>query len=277
MRSKFMVFNSVSDFLAMKRLREYVDRDSLQWFGGRTEKEAVAYFQTGAGEEETRAARALVDKIDVEVHEGTRKVWRPDVCGAYPIVADYLAGEPLSMRNRLNEISRLSPIRVVMNISVASGVEPDTIARRGAALAAFAMKLSEQRPVELWISSAFYNEKTRIDVGWRAKLDLPMNVSQVVASFTPSVCRLLNFATLEVLSGATNATTYATYPFVLDRYSAYNSRDRYLRAFREYMNLEPDDVVLDAGILTDGRAIDHNPVQWVKDMLKQYGETEQED
>lgn len=272
MNNNFAVFHSVTDFLAFNAPCPYDKRQLSEWTGPRTLAESRDYMRTGASWQETNAARKLVDKIDAEVHESTRTIWKPSPFGAYPIVPDYLAGDPFSMRNKETEQSPAGPVRVVLNISVAAGVTAATIARRGAAMAAFAMKLSEHRPVELWISSAFHNEIKRIDVGWRTRLDMPMNVSQVVASFDRSVCRMINFATLHNLSGCGADDRTATYPFRLKGRDAYHGRDGYMAAFREYMQLAPEDIVLDAGILTDVAAIDRDPVKWVRDMLSKYGE-----
>lgn len=272
MKTNFVIFDSVTDFCAAEK-HAYYDGRRDNWTGPRSLKEATDYLRRGASESETKEARDLVNKIDAEIHERAHHQWAPSPFGAYPVVPDYLAGDPFSMRHKVSVASDAAPVHVVLNISVAAGMKAGTIAKRGAAMAAFAMKLAEHRPVELWISSAFHNSTGRADVGWRCKLDMPMNVSQVVAAFDRSVCRVMNFSLLEYLTtGEGGQYTNDSYPFVLKDADAYQSRDRFVQYFREYQKLEPDDVVLDAGILTDCNLIDRDPVRWVKSMLAKYGE-----
>jgi hypothetical protein len=277
-KSSFMVFDSIHDFIAAptsKRTAEYL-QNTDSWTGPRNYNASREYFKRGADESEMRNARDLMDKIDVEVHGHVGEQWTPQVYGAYPIVPDYLAGDPLCMRAKDRIEFDGAPLRVVLNIAVAAGMGEHTIARRAAAAAAFAMKLSERRPVELWMSVAVHNRLLRADVGFRVKLDMPMNLSQVIAAFNRSVCRVLMFPMVEyAATGDVNAPfTQDSYAFELKGLDAYSDRERpyYMQAFREYQNLDHDDIVLDAGILTDCNEIDTNPVKWVKDMLAKYGE-----
>jgi hypothetical protein len=273
MRSSFVAYHSVHDFINAPRAVELVESQGRAWTGPYNVAQSKTYFRQGATALETKAARELVNKIDAEVHEATHHVWAPAPFGAYPIVPDYLAGDPFSMRTKIEERSPAAPVRIFLAIGVAAGVSQQTIARRGAAMAAFAMKLSEHRAVELWMCTAANNGRWRVDVGWKCKLDMPMNVSQIVAAFSPAVCRMLNMSHWEYqVTQKTDANTHDTYAFELKGVSAYRDRDRYVKAFREYMELGRDDILLDSGILTDVSAIDNDAVKWVKDMLAKYGE-----
>ncbi|HWG89155.1 MAG TPA: hypothetical protein VN679_15325 [Candidatus Acidoferrales bacterium] len=278
MKSNFKVYDSVHAFVGTRGNEQTIDRLALrtdEWTGPRNYKESKTYFLHGAGEDELSASRKLLNQIDVAVHGVQGEVWKPQVYGAYPVVADYLAGDPMCMRNKEWDETDVAPVRIILNTAVAAGVEADTIARRAAASAAFAMKLSERRPVELWISTALHNMRLKTDVGFRVKLDMPMNLSQVVAAYDRSVSRVLTSPILELLANNDdpNATESCDgYSFELNGFNANRGgRHMYMKAFRDYMNLSEDDIVLDAGILTDCEAIDRNPVEWVKSMLIKYG------
>lgn len=280
LKSNFKVYDSIHEFVnaPFSDAARCAISDRLDaWTGPRNFDASKEYFVSGAPEHELRDARNLADKIDVEVHGHTGEQWTPQVYGAYPIVGDYLAGDPLNMRAKEQVEFDAAPVRVFLNIGVAAGMNEGTILRRAAAAAAFTMKLSERRPVELWTGIAFHNRRLNADVGYRVKLDMPMNLSQVIAAFNRSVCRVLSFPIAECLANMDdpNATfSQDSFAFELKGYDAYKVLERpdYVKALREYHNLGPDDIVLDAGILTDCTLIDANPVKWVKEMLAKYGE-----
>ena len=272
MKSEFRVYDSVHEFCSadIAPIDDVFDRMGRGWAGNRNFAKSREYFLAGASEAETKPARDLLDAIDVEVHGHKGGVWAPSVQGAFPCVHDWLIGSPTAMRSKVQEETECAPVRVVLNITVAQGVNQHTIAHRAAAAAAFAMKLSEHRPVELWAAVAARNDRNMTDCGFRIKLDMPLNLSQVMAAFNPSVCRRLAITYCHTFSeGAPNEFNYT---FNCGGVSPYTNRDKFVRNMRAALKLGDDDIVLDAGILTDVQQIDHNPVQWVKDMLAKYGE-----
>ncbi len=272
MQNTFKIYDSVSEFCGadIAPIDDVFNRVGHGWAGYRDFAQSREYFLAGASEAETKPARDLLNAIDVEVHGHKGDVWAPSVQGAFPCVHDWLIGSPTAMRSKVQEETECAPVRVVLNISVAAGVNQHTIAHRAAAAAAFAMKLSEHRPVELWAAVAVRNDDNMTDCGFRVKLDMPINLSQVMAAFNPSVCRRLAIAYCHTFSGGTS--NQFSYSFNCGGASPYEDRDKFVRNMRAALKLGEDDIVLDAGILSDVQQIDRNPVQWVKDMLAKYGE-----
>lgn len=248
-----------------------IKQQVMHWYGGRDFKASKEYFQRGADEDEIADARALMNQIDVEIHGVHGEVWKPQVYGAYPCVPDYLAGDPMCMRMKELDESEQAPVRVVLDIGVPARTSHRVIAKRAAAATAFAMKLSEQRPVELWIADAGYNEKLRRDYGWRCKLDMPTNISQVMAAFNPSVNRMMMLHFAEQISGGTNSLTEAGLMFVLNGVAGEHG-ELYRQELVKYLQLDKDDIVLHTLLNKEDMAqIDRNPAKWVMDMLTKYG------
>ena len=251
--------------------REHVISNALRWAGGRDFEEAKAYFLRGADEDEVHEARELLNKIDIEVHGVQGEVWKPQFYGAYPVVPDYLAGDPLCMRTKEQDENEQAPVRVVLDIGVPAKTPQRVIAKRAAAATAFVMKLSETRPVELWIADAGYDEVLKRDYGWRCKLDMPTNMAQVMAAFNPSVNRMLMLHYAHQLAGGKGHYDRASLLFALNGVAG-GYPAQYRRELVKYLQLDKDDIVLHTLLDTDAmEAIDLNPVKWVKDMLLEHG------
>lgn len=272
----FPVYNSISEFLAALPSREMWGWNSemvgrSKWAGGRTFEDAKDYYRRGADEDELRAARDLIDQIDIHIHGVKGDVWKPQVHGAYPIVPDYLAGDPFSMRWKELDEQVLAPMKIILDTGVSCDVSSTTLARRAAAVTAFAMKLSERRPVEVWIAHPLNHSTRNMDIAWMTKMDAPVNISQVMAAYNPSVCRKLDLNMAEHLSGSNGAYSGEHYPLSIKGMDVHYNRAGYAKAFREVFHVGPDDLILGPAGSFDMDDIDANPVEWVRTMLMQYG------
>lgn len=270
MKSNIKWYGSVAEYVESLKPEYSIYERELHWLGGCAFKEYCAYFKAGAGDSETCGAKKLVNKIDASFRDREVLQWMPSVQGAYPIVPEYLAGFHECMRAKRAVGSDIAPIKVMLCTNVASGVTHTTMARRAAAYAAFVMRLSETRPVELYAVSLFHHRNKCVDVGAVVKLDAtPIDLSQIIAAFNPSVARGCTFTKLGELAGDTERESY---PFELKGVSAYKDRKGYVKAAREYLGLVESDVMLDSGILTDVNAIDADPVAWVHKQLEKQRE-----
>jgi hypothetical protein len=79
-----------------------------------------------------------------------------DVAGAFPNVPAYLAGSPECMFRRGSSelLGEQSPLTVYLDVSVWAGTDADQIKKRGIAILALVMILSERRPVDLYVFSS---------------------------------------------------------------------------------------------------------------------------
>ncbi len=119
------------------------------WFGSESPADAAQYAITGNDRLVADAERYL-DKIEHAGIETVRHEWEPSLCGAYPVVGDFLAGRPDCMRRRFERAGERAPVRVICDGTSSTGIKASDLQRRGAAILAFIMALAQERPVELW-------------------------------------------------------------------------------------------------------------------------------
>ena len=98
-------------------------------------------------------AEKLLDKVTVAL-DIPHDAWERSVCGAYPVVAEFLAGVPNPMRRRVQVSSDRAPVKIVVDLTSGVVITADVLLRRGIACLALAMALSQERAVELWAFQA---------------------------------------------------------------------------------------------------------------------------
>lgn len=176
------------------------------WAGTRTFEEAVELARNGWKEGEARM-RALSRRLEVRlIHRIVREDVNYDVEGMAFDVARYLEGEPehwVRMEESTMQADSHRHVKVLVNVAVSCGVQPDVIMARGAAIAALCELLEYAgHRVELWIcdcesdsvaSPAFYQRYTRVKA-YDQPLE-PARVAYVLAH--PSVQRRLGFSHME--------------------------------------------------------------------------------
>lgn len=234
---------------------------SLDWAGG-TLADNMLKLQRGAIDSEMKEARELYEKIDSSFRERETHAWLPSVTGAYPVVPEYLIGMPLNMRQQQAIEADITPLRIVVEVCVSSGVSHHELIRRGAALSALVMRSSEERPVELWIVGAMRNDDTRnVSVVATKLASAPVNLSQCVAAFAMvGMARSILFNVMTAIDGRNRGGINWAYGRPGDA-----ERERKLRAV---MELSPQDVVIQGGYLPDAMLMKSDPVEWVHKQLE---------
>lgn len=166
--------------------------------------------------------------------------WERSICGAYPVVPEFLAGVPNPMRRRVQVASDKTPVRIIIDLNSSMSVSADVLLKRGLAVLALAMGLAQERAVELWglVSLARVNENTDDQAGimWCiACSGEPLDLSRVAASLaSPAFCRGAGYALCcEHLRA--NVTC---------RGLGGRDGDRHERQAREALGLTPDDVFI---------------------------------
>lgn len=212
----------------------------------------------GASDSECRAARKLADKIDSSFRDREVSAWVPSVCGAYPIVPDYLIGMPENMRARRPVESDISPIKFVIEPTISQGVTIDQLNNRAAAIAALIMRTNEERPVELWFSMVNDPGGNGDVYNFIRMESTPVSLAHIVAAMTAPTVREL------CMSGA-------TYQRGLRHYDGDNHMPGRAQT-RRYMGLNPQDVLIQGGHLVDAALMERDPVQWVHRQLEKQRE-----
>ena len=121
--------------------------------------------------------------------------WGLSMAGAFPNVPVFLANQPESMFARMHEMGERAPIRIWAGVTSSWGISYDKLILRGAVLAAFAIRLSEQRPVIItpYVALTNYGRYDAV-VSWDLQTS-PLVLSEIAASLCdPNVIRHLGIS-----------------------------------------------------------------------------------
>ena len=118
-----------------------------EWFGNLSYQQIRDYAVHG-DESLVPEAEKLIAQLNAEI-ELERPEWLPSVCGAYGIVAEYLADSPTPMRLKSKVPSDNTPIGIWVDLTSSAGVSHDIIMRRGVVVLALVLKLQQLRAVDL--------------------------------------------------------------------------------------------------------------------------------
>lgn len=182
--------------------------------------------------------------------------WRRAYVGVAPIVPAYISNAPNCMLARTKKLVTHTPIRIFVGVTSSWGITYEQLMQRGCALAAFAIALSQHRPVYL---TPYVQLGARFSayVSWDLQTS-PLILSEVLASLAnPDVIRHLGIAACYALGGSDGA-----WP------SDYENE----QSMRINLACKPDDVYLGSIHLNDPLLT--NPIQWIKDNLAKYTQGE---
>jgi hypothetical protein len=176
------------------------------WAGTRTFADAVALARNGWKEGESRM-RELSRKLEVKlIHRIVREDVNYDVEGMSFDVARYLEGEPehwVRMEESTMQADSHRHVKVLVNVAVSCGVNPDVIIARGAAIGALVELLEYAgHRVELWTcdaqsdgtsNPAFFQRYVRVKA-----YDQPLEPARVAFALAhPARQRRLGFRLME--------------------------------------------------------------------------------
>lgn len=240
-------------------IRNEQERDN---FYGRGWNDTRSVMQNGDNAAVQRITNIL-DKVDASFRDREAVQWLPSVAGAYPVVPDFLAGNPECMRYRQPVEDDRSPIRIFVGITVSAGVNIKTAEKRGAAAAALAMRLAEDRPVELWAYCDMRIKGQTKFIQFRVSTT-PISAHEIsFALGSIEALRRVGFAAHRELVGDEDG---GSINWAFGKYNV--ATDEYLQAVREGLNAAAQDVVLPGGFVTEVEQMADNPVKWVHDKLE---------
>lgn len=125
-------------------MRAYAASDS--WVG-ETMAETLKWSEIG-----NRAlvpeAEKLLSQLDTQI-ETPRRSWEPAPAGAFCVVPDVLAGLPTYMRRLRDNPSEHAPITILAISTSSGGIDAKILMKRGTAILALVMVLSQSRPISL--------------------------------------------------------------------------------------------------------------------------------
>lgn len=245
-----------------------MDDGGDSFYGGPTPS-AIEKAKTGATEAELKETKDLLNKVDAALRGREAPAWQASVAGAYPCVPDYLIGLPENMRARMMVESDRAPVRLFVEVVVAAGVSVSALRRRGAALAALAMRLSEERPVELHLLWGCMVGSKEV-IGTVQVGTAPVSASEIAfMTADPKCIRNLAFASISAHTsgGSSDFITWAGQGMP-------NSPSR-IKAIRDAIGCTERDVFLTGGAVDERSEMFTDPVGWVNKYLNAQREVDE--
>lgn len=203
---------------------------------------------------------ALIEQFATQIWptiENTQRIWQHSVAGGYPDVGAFLAGDPECMYVQSPEPTETSPLHVFVSLSSAGGIDAQTIARYGAAIAVFAQAMSNIRQTTITLYSPLYSGHRYGDVSVFS-VDIatsPLNLAelQAILCYEPTN-RTLRFAT----NGAiVPDSAHSPAPFYRDA-----------KTLRKVLNAQEDDLLLFR--LDLGDPLLDDPIKQINRWIEQY-------
>lgn len=261
-------FNDVSEWYKRARTCRHTPyRIDFDFYGHANMNTCVRYCEDEIGEAQMRKAKELVGKVDASFRDRERDQWAPSPYGAYPVVPDYLAGDPFSMRLKHRDEDNRAPIRYYIEAVVSGGTSQHDMEQRAAGIAALAMRTAEDRPVELYAVIAL-----KMDMGYCAVIPIsthPIDLKNTIAMFaTRENARMLAFGNG---STATGNDFYRGCDWLFGHPDQGNKGDRE-KLFRQVLGMDPQDVLMQGGYLSDAYEFGRDPVKWVHDQIEKQRE-----
>lgn len=188
--------------------------------------------------------------------------------GAYPIVPEVLSGHPMPMRMMAADPFEQSPMRMVIDSSVALAVTDDLMHLRAYTIAALLLRLMETRPVQ-------------VDVCFAGLVDsaMPYLANQmVVVSIAPHdvLRQLLIMASaawfpvhLGPLAAVIHARANHETTGISPLWNSQQLSDAYVQRVRQGMGLAHEDLYIPPARLVDVQALLTNPGRWLRDAMNQ--------
>lgn len=202
-------------------------------------------------------ANKLLDRY--QVNPATLKTRRQDwLFGQVPNVPRYLNNSPYSMRRRIVTTDNTAPLNIYVGTDTSARISEDDIKRRGIAILALVIRLSEIRPVSLCLFTEASNTRGENMFGVFKVQTQPLEIATACHALTsPNWTRGVALL-LDLANG-----TPRTGPWPRDRGNLEN--------YRKYLNLEASDLLITGAHIDEFRNVD----QWFNQQLAKYSTIEE--
>lgn len=256
-------FQSIDEFVAATPTlnNTWYSKYSSHWDSIRS------YTQKGMPDILARA-ESLMDSLDNVSLESHAFVHSPDVWGQRLAMGEWLAGSPTCFRRKKRTVVEAAPMNVYASLFGSAGISTESLINRGTAILALVMKLTQVRPVDLWLTMETRNGNHRNGITLAIRVETrPLNLSQ--ASFCighPMFMRCLVNMHLKTFLGAGN-----TIPTPYDK----GDKEQELPGYLNALGVTDQDLYIPGSILWDTPTIE-NPVEWINSQLVKYANVGEE-
>ncbi len=158
------------------------------WTGGETHAQSIAHAMTG-DMRMVPTAEKLIAKLETQIELPSRE-FMPSVEGAYPIVADYLTGDPMCMRRRGDVMNERAPISIFVCLTSSSAVSTHDLMRRGTTILALLLALSQSHPMQLIAFSMLHGSADGESIVGARINTTPLDIATAAYALAhPGMCR----------------------------------------------------------------------------------------
>lgn len=251
-RKVYHAFGSPEEFASACE-RVGVDFSASNWKSGESSETALSYVRNG-DDKRVKQAEEICDQFNSEIDLGqSMPQWEVDVCGAYPNVANFLAGVPETMWRKQNVQTDKAPIVIWVCVTSSGGCDAKQMEARGIAIQALAMALGVTRQVKIRIFSGLDGNKRNHVVS----IDLPTPAVLSQAAYMLSSQGFSRGLTYEYLYKATGAG--GGWP---DDIVTFGSMEDRVRSWRKLLPIAREDMVFPHVYMGDPDY--ENPIEYCK-------------
>lgn len=254
-------YESIGEFLreVERQPRHRKDADDSSWHNRQTFDQALENIRKGRPESVAKAAK-LFEELSSDSIETSQLQWQYDLAGAIPCVPSYLAGEPMSMRRAIPVKVNTAPVCVFASVCMSAGFNQEHIEKRGIAILALCQKLSNFRPLELYLYADIEGSREN---GGAAIPVIKLETSPL--DLTTASYAITDAAFLRHLCFKWG------YQHGFETSWAWHEDPNSQRAqvkIRQELKAETQDLIIPGGYYQD--PIIREPVKWINEQLKKY-------
>lgn len=271
-------------------VRREAERE-FSWSDVRTDWQGFINLAKVGTEENAEQAMKLLEKFDLS-SETTGRHYAPNVCGAYPVVPEYLAGNPENMRSMVYVTDELQPIRVFVGTTSSAGVSAELLETRGIAILALVMSIAKIRPMALYLCTPIGACRTNDGEDYAMTVTKvntsPLDLASATFALThPGYSRCLSYKISQAMSEGYitkpdgtpyRRGSYGSWAHVRGKdgkiYGDYHDRSHpvYIARMREILGMEPQDIWVPEVTMEHIEDVTNDPVDWVRRMLAKVNE-----
>lgn len=211
------------------------------------------------------AAQKIISQMeDQNVFSSGVPVIRAAIQGYVPNVPAVIMGHPEGFLARFHDdaSSINTPLNVYIETSISAGVSEQQILKRGVAVIAFVLAMSQIRPVQLYATYAGRDNGTNFGLAVNLGTT-PLNLAVATWSLTHrAFCRRIGFHYMM----AHTKKPYGSIPWA---WSLTPTSKDYIDSNKAAFEMRNDDVFIPGAHLFDSNVL-NNPIDWVKAMVAKH-------
>lgn len=220
---------------------------------------------THGSEKNLNSAQAMIDELTLEV-PAPRRTWAHDVQGAFIDAGRLTTGQPDMMYNQQYAPSDRSPLHIYVGITSQWDIDESLLVRRGAALAAFSIAMTNIRPVIItpYVELASWGRPQRMALlSWDISTS-PLVLGELMIISQPEVTRYFGIEACRQVFGP-----------VLEDEDAFHPDTHNEQKMRKHLNISDGDLYLPSIRTFDPML--QNPVEWINNKVTHYASGETDD